>query len=214
LEHPEPKAVVLFAHGNAGNITNRREVMRTLHSLGASVLVFDYRGYGRSAGSPSEVGVLADARAARGWLAQRTGVAENQIVLAGESLGGGVQVDLAAADGARGLILLNTFDSLPDVAATIYPWWIPVRRLMRTRLDSAAKIGNYAGPLLQSHGDRDSIVPLSCAKRLFAVANDPKELIIVVGGDHNDPLAPVTLRAIDRFFDGLPAVPATQGNGS
>jgi hypothetical protein len=213
LEHPQPKAVILFAHGNAGNITSRDEVVRLLHALGASVLVFDYRGYGRSAGSPNEAGILADARAARGWLAQRTGVAENQVVLAGESLGGGVQVDLAAADGARGLILLNTFDSLPDVAATIYPWWIPVRKLMRTRLDSAAKIGRYQGPLLQVHGDRDRIVPLACARRLFDAANQPKELILVAGGDHNDPVSPTTLKSIGRFLDELP-VADVQGNGS
>ncbi len=138
---------------------------------------------------------------------------ESQVVLVGESLGGGVQVDLAAADGARGLILLNTFDSLPDVAATIYPWWIPVRRLMRTRLDSAAKIDRYTGPLFQVHGDRDRIIPLACARRLFDAANEPKEFFVVSGGDHNDPINPATLKAIDRFIESLPVL-QTQGSGS
>ncbi len=204
LEHPDPRAVVLFAHGNAGNITGRDDVLRDLHALGASALVFDYRGYGRSAGTPHEAGILADARAARTWLAQRAGIAESQIVLAGESLGGGVQVDLAAADGARGLILLSTFDSLPDVAANIYPWWIPVKLLMRTRLDSASKIAAYQGPLLQVHGTRDSIVPIACARRLFAAAGEPKRWVEIPGGDHNDPAGPQTLRAIDEFLAGLP----------
>ncbi len=213
LEHPQPKAVLLLAHGNAGNITGRDELARGLHALGASILVFDYRGYGRSAGSPTEAGILADARAARGWLARRTGVAQDEIVLVGESLGGGVQVDLAAADGARGLILLCTFDSLPDVAATIYPWWIPVRQLMRTRLDSVAKIGGYHGPLLQIHGDRDRIVPIACARRLFDAANEPKRWVIIPGGDHNDPQGPLTYNAIGRFFDELPPTQA-QGSGS
>src|SRR5690606_21254788 len=103
---------------------------------------------GRSEGVPSEQGILADARAARQWLAQRAGVREQDIVLMGESLGGGVMVDLAASDGARALILENTFTSLPDVAAFHYPW-LPVRTLMRTRFDSLSKIGNYHGPLLQ-----------------------------------------------------------------
>ena len=99
--HAKPLAVVLFCHGNGGNVTYRAEVIRMLHDrVGVTVLVFDYRGYGKSEGSPDEAGVLADARAARTWLAEKTGVAENQIVLMGESLGGAVAVDLAAADGA------------------------------------------------------------------------------------------------------------------
>jgi hypothetical protein len=203
----QPRAVVLIAHGNAGNVTNRDDLLRQFQALGASTLVFDYRGYGRSEGSPSEAGVLADARSARRWLAQRAGVAENEIILCGESLGGGVQVDLAAKDGARGLILLNTFDSLPGVAAFHYPWF-PVRMLMRTRLDSLAKIADYHGPLLQIHGDRDTIVPLAMAQRLFDAANQPKELVVVVGGDHNDPLGQTALLAIDRFFSRLAEEPA------
>ena len=112
----------LFLHGNAGNITHRDDRLLTLRRLGFSVLMLDYRGYGRSEGSPSEKGVLLDARAARAWLAQRAGVAEQEIVLWGESLGGGVAVDLAAKDGARGLILESTFTSLPDMAAHHYRW--------------------------------------------------------------------------------------------
>ncbi len=175
-----------------------------MHARGASVLVFDYRGYGRSEGTPNEAGILADARAARAWLAGRAGIQADQVVLLGESLGGGVQVDLAASDGARGLILLGTFSSLPDVAAAHYPWWLPVRLLMRTRLDSLAKIGRYHGPLLQIHGDHDSIVPLACARRLFEAANEPKELVVIGGGDHNDPLSPRALQAIDQFLERLP----------
>ncbi len=188
-----PRATVLIAHGNAGNVTHRAELLRHFRAMGASVLVFDYRGYGRSEGSPNEAGVLADARAARRWLAQRTAVDESEIVLCGESLGGGVQVDLAASDGARGLILISTFDSIVGVAAYHYPW-IPVRLLMRTRLDSWAKIPAYHGPLLQIHGRADTIVPLKLAQRLFDAAGEPKELVSS-RGDHNDPLAD---RASDR----------------
>ena len=99
--HEKPLAVVLFCHGNGGNITNITGVIRELHDrVGVAVLVFDYRGYGKSEGNPDEAGVLADARAARAWLADKAGVAENQIVLMGESLGGAVAVDLAADGGA------------------------------------------------------------------------------------------------------------------
>ncbi len=205
VPHEQPRAVLLFAHGNAGNLSHRAEGINTLvKRLHVSVMIFDYRGYGRSTGNPHEAGILADARAARRWLATRAGVAESQIVLMGESLGGGVMVDLAAADGARGLILENTFSSMPDVAAFHYPW-LPARWLMRTRLDSFAKIGNYHGPLLEIHGDADRIVPLTLAQRLYEAANPPKQFVIIPQGDHNDPRRGLAYQALDQFLDTLPA---------
>ncbi len=181
----DARAVVLYLHGNAGNITDRTDVLRILHrDVGATVLILDYRGYGRSEGSPNERGILADARAARAWLAQRENIAEDQIVLLGRSLGGAVAVDLAAKDGARALVLESTFSSMPDVASHHYRW-LPVRWLMRTRLDSASIIGAYHGPLLQSHGRTDTIVPYRFGERLFEAANEPKELITFPVGDHN-----------------------------
>jgi hypothetical protein len=116
-EAAQPRAVVLYAEGNAGNITGRRWVLGLLRDrLRCSVLVFDYRGYGRSEGSPSIPGILSDARAARRWLAERAGVTEGDIVLVGHSLGGAVAVDLAAHEGTRGLVLESTFSNLADVA--------------------------------------------------------------------------------------------------
>ena len=207
-----PRAAVLFAHGNAGNLSDRADIVGTFaNRFGASTLIFDYRGYGRSSGQPSEAGVVADARAARRWLAQRAGVAERDVVLVGESIGGAVMVDLAAADGARGMILENTFGSLPEVAAFHYPW-LPIRLLMRSRFDSAAKIGNYHGPLLQFHGEADTIVPLESARRLFDAANEPKRLLIVPGGDHNDPRTPAYYAAVDHFLRELPGVPVPKPN--
>jgi fermentation-respiration switch protein FrsA (DUF1100 family) len=201
-EHP--RAVVLYAHGNAGNVADRRDVLELFHSdMNTSVLVFDYRGYGRSEGTPSEGGVLADARAARRWLAARTNVCERDIVLVGHSLGGGVAVDLAAKDGARGLVLESTFSSLPDTAAGHFPL-LPVRFLMRTRLDSAAKIANYHGPLLQTHGDADRIIPYELGRKLFGAAHEPKQFVTVPGGGHNDPPSREYHAALDRFFDSLP----------
>jgi len=203
VPHGQPRAVVLFCHGNGGNITHRADVIRALHDrVGVAVLVFDYRGYGKSEGKPDESGVLADARAARTWLARKTGVGENQIVLMGESLGGAVAVDLAT-DGARALILENTFSSIPDVAASHYPW-APVRLLMRTRFDSAAKIRSYHGPLYQSHGDRDSIVPLELAKRLFDAANEPKQFLLDKGADHNDPHLSQYYDKLREFLEAVP----------
>jgi len=198
-----PRAIVLFAHGNAGNLSDRADMLRYLSGpLRASVMIFDYRGYGRSEGQPNEVGVLADARAARAWLAQRAGVREQDIVLLGESLGGGAMVDLAAKDGARGLVLENSFTSLVDVAAHHYPF-LPVRMVMRNRLDSLEKIGQYHGPLLIRHGDADTIIPFEQAERMFAAANEPKRLLVVRGGDHNDPPTREYLAALDQFLADL-----------
>src|SRR5262249_16883843 len=144
----------------------------------------------------------ADARAARRWLAQRAGIEESDVVLMGESLGGGVMVDLAAHDDCRALILENTFSSLVDVASYHYPF-LPVKLVMRTRMDSAAKIGNYHGPLLQIHGDSDTIIPISLAKKLFAAANEPKRFVVIRGGDHNDARTPGFYQAVDEFLDSL-----------
>ncbi len=181
-----PRAVILFCHGNAGNVTDRADILEKLHNTaGVSVLAFDYRGYGRSEGKPNEKGILADARAARAWLAKRENIAEKDIVVMGESLGGAVAVDLAAKDGARGLVLISTFTSAADVAAYHYPF-LPVRLLMRTRLDALGQIANYKGPLLEMHGEADTIVPIRLGRRLFEAANEPKQLLVFPHHDHND----------------------------
>jgi fermentation-respiration switch protein FrsA (DUF1100 family) len=202
--HPNPRAVVLVAHGNAGNITYFADTMRMLQSqLGVTAMIFDYRGYGRSVGIPTEQGVLADARAARTWLSRRTGVAPRDIVLLGRSLGGGVMVDLAAQDGARALILESTFTSLPDVAATKVPR-IPVHSIMRNRYESVSKIGRYCGPLLQSHGDADPLIPIEQARRLFVAANEPKWFVTIPGAKHNWVPTQAYVAELDRFLGVLP----------
>ena len=205
-EVPNAQAVVLFCHGNAGNISHRDDVIAVLKRMSVTVLMFDYRGYGKSEGSPHEAGVLADARAARKWLAERAKVAEQDIVLMGESIGGGIAVDLAAKDGARGLILEDTFTSLPDTAAYHYPW-LPVRLLMRGRLNSLAIIKQYQGPLLMCHGDADTIVPFRFGQQLFAAANEPKEFLVHPGANHNDERSTEFLNAVARFIQALPRIP-------
>jgi len=197
---PAPRAVALFSHGNGGNLSHRADFVRLLRDrLRISTLIYDYRGYGRSEGTPNEAGLLQDARAARAWLARRAAIAEQEIILFGESLGGAVSVDLAV-DGARGLVLQNTFSSLPDVAAYHYSW-LPVRLLLRTQFDSIRKISDFHGRLLQFHGDRDEIVPLPLAQRLFAAANEPKRFVLVEGGNHNDPPPGSFVAEMERFID-------------
>jgi fermentation-respiration switch protein FrsA (DUF1100 family) len=171
--------------------------------LNVSVMAFDYRGYGRSEGTPSENGLLADARAARRWLAQREQIPEEHIVMYGRSLGGAVAVDLAAKDGARGLVLECTFTSLPAVANDLLPLWPGA--LMYSRYNSLKKIGDYRGPLLYAHGDADRLVPFAQGERLFAAANEPKKFVRVEGEGHNWGAPDYYVQALDEFFASLPA---------
>ncbi len=193
-----PRAVVLYLHGNAGNITYLWPDLRMLTGMQVSVLALDYRGYGRSEGRPTERGLLADARAARRWLAEQSGIAEQEIVLYGRSLGGGVAVDLAANDGAKALVLESTFTSLPAVANDLLPLWPGA--LMINRFNSLKKLGNYSGPLLIAHGDADELIPFSQGERLFAAANEPKRFVRIAGGDHNWVPPEHYIAELDQFF--------------
>jgi fermentation-respiration switch protein FrsA (DUF1100 family) len=198
----KPRAIVLFAHGNAGNLSQRSGRMQYFQKqLRVTALIFDYRGYGRSEGVPTVEGILQDARAARTVLARRTAVPESQIVLMGRSLGGAVVVQLAAESPARALILESTFSSLKDLAGHHFPhlaWFVPTNKL-----DSLSQIKRYRGPLLQSHGDADDTVPYALGLRLFQAANDPKRLITIRGGDHNSPQSAEYYLQLNRFLDDL-----------
>ena len=206
VRHPRPRAHALLLHGNAGNVTLLADTLRVLNQRhGLAVLALDYRGYGRSEGKPTEGGVLMDARAARAWLAQKEGIAESDVVLMGFSLGGGVAVDLAAEDGARGLVLANTFTSLPDVAEH-HMQWLPTSWLMTMRMNSLEKIKRYHGPLLISHGDADEVIPYEQGLALFQAAGEPKRLVTVRGGKHNDPQPEEYRLALDEFLSQLPAL--------
>jgi fermentation-respiration switch protein FrsA (DUF1100 family) len=198
-----PRGVVLYAHGNGGNLTDRWERLRLLaNRLEMTVLAFDYRGYGSSEGKPSEAGLVADARAARAFLATKSGVPESEIILYGQSLGGAVMVELASTDGAKALVLESTFTSLADVANFKFPL-TPPGKMLRNEFNSLAKIEQYRGPLLVLHGDQDNIVPLVQAERLYAAANEPKTFVKIQDGGHNwTPTLDVIL-AMDGFLRGV-----------
>jgi fermentation-respiration switch protein FrsA (DUF1100 family) len=204
VRHPAPKGHALLLHGNAGNVTLLAETLRVLnqrHKL--AVLALDYRGYGKSEGTPSEQGLYQDARAARKWLAESEKIAESDVLLMGVSLGGAVAVELASRDGARGLVLANTFTSLPDAAQKRWPL-LPMGLMLATRMDSLAKIKDYRGPLLISHGDADEVVPYEQGQSLYEAASGPKQFITVSGGKHNTPQPEEYRVALDEFIAQLP----------
>jgi fermentation-respiration switch protein FrsA (DUF1100 family) len=194
-DHAGPRRALLMNHGNGENITHMLEEAnwyRNVHNM--DVLIYDYRGFGKSAGSPNEKGVLEDAEAAWDWLAHKTSLSADKIALFGRSLGGGVAVHLAAKFGSLGLILDRTFNSVADVAAARY-WFIPVKMLIRNRYMSTDKIANYKGPLLQMHGTNDGVIDISFARKLFdASHSENKQFVVSEGTTHID-------RWPDAFFD-------------
>ncbi len=182
---PEPAApVLLFFHGNAGNREDRLHNVAGLWRAGVSVLIFDYRGYGDSSGTPSEAGLYADGAAAFDWLATR--VPDRPITLFGRSLGGAVAARVAAVRPAAGLILESTFTSAPDMAGRVLPF-PGVRYLVRSRFDALAAVRKLTAPLLVIHGSADELVPISMGRALYeAAATRDKTFREVPGGRHND----------------------------
>ena len=181
---PGAGMVVLYFHGNAGNLSHRAEAVVELVRLPAEVFILDYRGYGRSEGRPGEAGLYLDARAAWRFLVESEGVDPDRIVLLGKSLGGAVAVDLAAEVDPAGLILQSAFTSVPDMASRHYPF-VP-RWLIRTRMDSLATIGRVSSPVLVIHSTDDEIVPYDMGRALYEAAGGEKRFHEVRGASHNE----------------------------
>ena len=180
----KPRATLLFLHGNAGNISHRMDSLRIFHRLGLAVLIIDYRGYGKSTGKPSEVGTYLDAQAAWEYLHLQRGIAAEEIVIFGRSLGAAIAAHLAADQTPAAVILESAFTSAADLGAELYPW-LPVRHLIRFEYPTLSRVRAIQAPLLLIHSPGDEIVPYRHAERLLTAANEPKELFTLQGG-HND----------------------------
>ncbi len=196
----------LWFHGNAGNISHRLENLELLHDeLGVSVFLFDYRGYGRSEGTPSEEGTYRDGEAALAYLRSRADVDADRIIYFGRSLGAGVAVELAVGEPPFALILESPVPSIPELARRHYPF-LPVWPLIGTKYDSLGKIDKIAAPLLVLHGDRDDVVPFAAGRELFEAANEPKEFYTIRGAGHNDTYlvgGEEYFGVLRRFMEGL-----------
>ncbi|HSF47562.1 MAG TPA: alpha/beta hydrolase [Burkholderiales bacterium] len=181
---PEARGVLLFLHGNAGNISHRLDSIRIFHKLRLSVLIFDYRGYGESEGEPSELGTYLDAEAAWRHLTQDRGVSADKIVLFGRSLGASIAAYLASRLEPAALIVESTFTSVPDLAQELYPF-LPARWLSRFRYDTREYLRATSRPVLIVHSPNDEIIPYAHGEALYAAAASPKHLLKIHGG-HND----------------------------
>ena len=184
VDHPRPSGVMLFLHGNAGNISHRLQSLHLFNELGYRVLIIDYRGYGQSEGSPSEQGLYTDAEAAWRYLIEQRGLSAGQIVVVGRSLGAAVALDLAINHPPRALIMESAFTSIADMAVIHYPW-LPVRWLSRYHFNNRQKIKRLNCPLLIVHAKQDEIAPYSHGQHLYDLAPSPKQLLPLQGG-HND----------------------------
>jgi hypothetical protein len=193
------RLVVLFCHGNGGNISHRLDTCAALLGTGVSVFAFDYRGYGRSQGRPNEEGTYRDAQAAYAWLRQK-GFPGTNIIAFGESLGGGVAAELVARETVGGLVLQSTFTSVTDMGAELFPW-LPVRWLGSIRYDTRGKLPRLHVPVLVMHSPADTLIRFHHAKENFSAANEPK-LFWELRGDHNDPLldAPHFTAGVVKFL--------------
>ena len=193
---------VLILHGNAGNLSHREEKIAHFHDLGAHVCIIDYRGYGRSAGTPNEAGTYRDAQAAYEYLASQS----SNIVVYGESLGSAVAVELATRVPVAGLILEEGFTSVGDIAQSLFPF-LPVRYLVRNKYDSVRKLPGLHVPILIFHSRDDEVAPYRHGERLFAAANQPKTFI-PLRGSHNEAFvtsATEYRQGLERFMNGLVA---------
>ncbi|MDD3579414.1 MAG: alpha/beta hydrolase [Desulfobacca sp.] len=177
--------VLMWCHGNAGNISHRVEYLARVHQVGLGVFVFDYRGYGLSQGCPSEAGVYQDAGAAFQHLCGPLGVSPSQMVLLGHSLGSAVATELATKVFVRALILQSAFTNIADMARHHYPW-LPGKRLVAHKFDLARRLPALKLPKLFIHGQKDKIVPFWMGEQLYRLAPPPKEFYPIVEAGHHD----------------------------
>lgn len=176
---------VVHFHGNAGNLSHRRQMFMLMQQAGFGVLALDYRGFGKSSGSPTEEGLYLDARATLHYATQSLKLPERALVLYGESLGTGVAVQMATECDCAALVLQSPYTSVEQVAQETYPW-LPVSLLIKDRYNSLAKVAQVHEPVLLMHGDHDTVIDIAHGKALFAALGEPKHAVYFPGKGHND----------------------------
>ncbi|MBU0549638.1 MAG: alpha/beta hydrolase [Candidatus Omnitrophica bacterium] len=184
IPQEKPRGTLLFCHGNAGNIGDRVEFVGIFYKLNLNVLIFDYRGYGRSQGRPSEEGLYKDAQAAYRYLLSRKDINKSPIIIYGKSIGANVAIDLASKVNTVALIVDSAFTSACDMGRKLFPY-LPVKWVITVKFDALAKIKEINIPKLIIHSRDDEIVPFKMGQRLFEAAPQPKEFYPMRGG-HNE----------------------------
>jgi len=183
FKKPQASSTVIFAHGNAGNISDRLFKIKFFYDLGLNVFIFDYRGYGKSKGRPSEAGIYQDAQSAYDYLQARGDVNMKNIILYGASLGGTVVIDLATHRSSALLVVESSFSNALDMARIFYPF-VPLF-FLSLKFNSIDKVRGLAVPKIFIHSPEDQVVPFWIGQKLFEAASEPKEFLKIHGG-HND----------------------------
>jgi fermentation-respiration switch protein FrsA (DUF1100 family) len=198
----EPRATILYFHGNGDNVSTVLFRIGKLHDAGFASLIVDYRGYGESEGKPSENGLYLDADAAWAWLTNTRGIDPGHVVIWGHSLGGGVATEAAVAHHPAALVLESAFTSVPDVGAKVYPW-LPVHLLARNVFGNLARVPALTCPVWIGHSRIDEVIPFSHGEALFAAAHAPKTFFELAGG-HNEGFdaTPGAEDSLDAFLAG------------
>jgi len=194
----EESPVLIFCHGNAGNISHRIENVNLLVKKGISVFLFSYRGYGKSSGRPSEKGIYIDGIAAYDYLTDVEKIPPERIAVFGRSLGGSVATEIALQKKVRCMIIESTFTSIKDMAKTIFPFFV-FSPFLPHHYNTINKIANVSIPKLVIHGDSDEIIPFSMGKKLFAQASEPKLFLPIHGAGHND----TYVVGGEKYFDAI-----------
>jgi fermentation-respiration switch protein FrsA (DUF1100 family) len=185
VPHRKARGTFLYCHGNTGSIAHRIGVLSKLWSLEVNLFAFDYRGYGRSTGQPTEDGLYLDVQAAHDQLIREGGCRADEILLFGHSLGGAVAIDCALDRKVAGLIAQSTFTHIRDAARAVFPT-LPIHLAARRQFRSIDKVAELEIPKLFIHGESDETVPLELGKRLYESASEPKDFYLVRRGGHND----------------------------
>ncbi len=205
IPHPQARGSVVYCHGNAGNIGGRVGLAADLYALGLNVLLFDYRGYGRSRGFPTERGTYRDACAAYEVVRARHDDADQPpVLIIGASLGGAVAADLATRKPARGLVIEGSFDSATEVGQAMYPA-LPVRALLPHRYEAATRLARLRMPKLIVHSRDDEVIPYPRGQALFRSAAEPKRFLETCGphGEAGWQQHPGYAQALRAFVDQL-----------
>ncbi len=193
------KPTLVYFHGNAGSLGVRADKVRPFLDAGYGVLLLAWRGYSGNPGDPTEEGLYHDGRGALGFL-DEAGVPPSRTVLYGESLGGGVAVQMATERAVAAVVLEAPFSSAVDIAAHHY-WYVPARYLVLDRFESKSKIARIGAPLLIVHGERDRVVPVRFGRELLAAAIEPKEAAFFPNADHNDLYDHGAAQAVIEFLE-------------
>lgn len=181
---PRAKFTLLFCHGNGGNMMHRLDSLELFNNLGLSCFIFDYRGYGKSGGKPTEQGTYLDAMAAYDWLTKDKGVKSRDIIVFGRSLGGSIATELARKVEAGSLVVESAFTSFVAMGKKFY-WYMPVKLFARYKYDTLEYIRDVKCPVLVIHSIDDEVIPFEFGQQLYVAANEPKEFVEITGG-HND----------------------------